>query len=271
MNELRAEADKWGVPIDEDLASQLADAEKRLSNLMAARATLESQHGMIESADKALVCLASGGTLDDALVPFQKSAAIKVFIPILVEAIADTERETARLRMDAAYSLRYAKEQRQSARRQRWVEFRQGRAERPIGERAGQIQVICESCHRTIGTVNADQLSHPLSPTAFRSGVSPLFASTFQCPICKCRAVSDARWVLTELWEYVAVPDDTGQAGQEVCPDLPKEPRAETDGHSTRNEAILAMRAQGKSERTIAQKLGLAKSTIHDILRRSAK
>lgn len=304
LPESLAEAARWSIPIDEELMGRLEDANGTLDRIKVAAADAERKLSAlkadIDSSLEKSVSVASSGALlnEDSIAELADGMLRLNAVETIVEAYRAAMGRAEQTKVEAAATLANATRA-ATARLQRelkdgYENFRAGRGERPVMSKpTGAIRIRCQDCMRVIGLVDTEMLSQSVSATMFKrlDGAGNLFGSQstpnhWKCPACGYGPFKDDRWILTEFWTFIQVPDaiqgevdgdlavpETARMTpadsdhQEPEPGEPTVPAAQL-ARELRDDTIRRLRDQGKSEREIAAIIGLGKSTVHDILTR---
>ena len=304
LPEVLREAARWSIPIDKELLGRLEDANGILEGIKAATADAERQLSALKadidsSLGKSVSIASSGALLDEGLIDVLAASMLRLDA---VETILESYRvgmdRAEQTRVEAAATLANATQAAtthlQRELKERYQNFRVGRGERPVMSKpTGAVRIRCQDCMRVIGLVDTEMLSQSLSATIFNrlDGEGNLFGSQstpnhWKCPACGYGPFKDDRWILTEFWTFIQVPDAI--QGQEkvdvglVVPETDRMTAAESDHQETgpveptvpadqlarklRDDTILQLHEQGQSERKIAAIIGCGKSTVHDIL-----
>lgn len=244
------------------------------------------------------------GLIDGIAISMSRQGAEERLAEELQKAVGCAEEAEVRAAAALANAVRSATQQRRQELKQGYDNFRSGRGGRPtMGMPTGSLLgVRCQACQRVTATLHVESPEQRLSATMFwsRNGDRQLFQAQtgwrdWQCPDCRGWLLKDPEFVLLEQWAFVHFPGEEGipvvqdglQAEGDVTrastldsDDEPKEVSTacpETKGvedsgffsRDRRDQAILALRQAGKSEREISRELNLAKSTVHDSIRRN--
>lgn len=300
------EAARWGVAADKELVRRLEDAGGALEGIKAAVTVAEGQLSALKaeidsSLGKNVSIALSGavvgeGLIDDLAANLLRLNAVEAILESYRAAIIQAEQAKVEAAATLANATQAATTHMQRELKDGYENFRAGRGERPVMSKpTGAVRIRCQDCERVIGLVDTGILSQPLSAAMFRrlDGEGTLFQGsphTWKCSGCGYAPFKDARWILTEFWTFIQVPDaiqgevdgevdgalavpetdrmtPADSDHQEPGPDEPTVPAAQL-ARELRDNTIRRLRGQGKSEREIAGIIGLGKSTVHDILTR---
>lgn len=301
------EAARWGVAADKELVRRLEDAGGALEGIKAAVTVAEGQLSALKaeidsSLGKSVSIALSGavvgeGLIDDLAANLLRLNAVEAILESYRAAIIQAEQAKVEAAATLANATQAATTHMQRELKEGYENFRAGRGDRPVmmSKPTGLVRIRCQDCERLIGLVDTEMLSQSLSATMFKrlDGAENLFGSQgtpndWKCPACGYGPFKDARWILSEHYTFIQVPDAT--QGQEkvavgrVVPETDRMTPADSDhqgpepGEPTvpaaqlarelRDDTIRQLRGQGRSEREIAAIIGLGKSTVHDILTR---
>ncbi len=298
------EAARWGVAADKELVRRLEDAGGPLEGIKAAVTVAEGQLSALKaeidsSLGKSVSIALSGavvgeGLIDDLAANLLRLNAVEAILESYRAAIIQAEQAKVEAAATLANATQAATTHMQRELKEGYENFRAGRGERPVmSNPTGAVRIRCQDCERVICLVDTEMLSQSVSATMFKrlDGAGNVFGSQgtpndWKCPVCGYGPFKDDRWILTEVWSFIQVPDAT--QGQEkvavglVVPETdrmtplasdrqepglvePTVPSAQL-ARELRDDTILQLHGQGKSERQIASLVGLGKSTVHDVL-----
>lgn len=301
------EAARCGSIVDEELMGRLEEANGTLEGIKAAAADAERQLSALKadidsSLEKGVSVASSGALLSESLIDDLAASMLRLkAVETILEAYRAAMDRAEQTKIEAAATLanatRAATAHLHLERKEKYQNFRAGRGERPVMSKpTGAVRIRCQDCERLIGLVDTEMLSQSLfSATIFKAldGERNLFGSQsapkhWKCPACGYGPFKDDRWILTEFWTFIQVPDAIQGEGevavglavpetdrmtaamsdhQETEPGEPTAPSAPL-ARQLRDDTVRKLRGEGKSEREIAGIIGLGKSTVHDILTR---